>query len=104
MLAFNRLRVDAGDGSVMDYRIEDGYVESRVVEVNVLETPPSEEQLEIDNGWKRLSPEELSSHVLANTVVARWLSRRMGVFPLVQACQADPASTHREPNSRQAAA
>jgi hypothetical protein len=106
MLAFNRLRVDPGDGSAtMDYRIEDGCVESRVVEMNNLETTTNDdESMEIDNSWKRLSPEELSSHVQANTVVARWLSRRMGIFPLVRACYGEPTSVSHEQESHHAAA
>jgi hypothetical protein len=93
MLAFNRLRVDLGDGSpVVDYRIANGCVECRVIETNTElangETPDSE------NGWNRLKPEELSAHVLAGTVVARWLSRRMGIFSLVQACHPECSSNN----------
>jgi len=101
MLAFNRLRIDPGDGyPVIDYRIEDGCVESRVVEMS------SEESLETENVWNRLTPEELSSHVMADTVVARWLSHRMGVFPLVRACHQDfsAASHSQEQRSQRVAA
>jgi hypothetical protein len=73
MLACNRLRIDPGDGSpVVDYRIENGCVESR--------------SLETATEWHRLTPDELSSHVMAETVVAQWLHRRMGDRRLIRAC------------------
>jgi hypothetical protein len=101
MLAFNRLRIDAGDGSpVVDYRIGNGFVESRTVS----EEPAGVEICETENGWKRLAPEELSSHVMANTIVARWLKYRMGVFPLVQACHPDSPSMNEERRLDRAAA
>jgi hypothetical protein len=35
MLAFNRLRIDPGNGSpAVDYRIENGFVESRTLETD----------------------------------------------------------------------
>ena len=81
MLAFNRLRIDRGDGSpVADYRIEDGCVEGRTLET-ATECGPA-----TDQRWQRLTPEELSSHVMADTVVAQWLRRRMGVHSLIRAC------------------
>jgi hypothetical protein len=84
MLDFYRLRIDPGDGyPVMDYRIHNGCVENRVVEMN------TEVEPETDSGWKQLTPEELSSHVMADTVVARWLRRRLGIFLLVRACNPD---------------
>jgi hypothetical protein len=105
MLAFNRLRVDSGDGSpVVDYRIENGSVESHVVGEMNSEQANGKERSDTENGWKRLTPEELSAHVLADTVVARWLSRRMGIFPLVQACQPDSSSNNEEQRSQQVAA
>jgi hypothetical protein len=80
MLAFNRLRIDPGDGSaVVDYRIENGFVEKRTLEALSGTTGT-------ENAWHRLTPEELGSHVLADTIVARWLSRRMGVRRLIRAC------------------
>ncbi len=70
MLACNRLRIDPGDGSpVLEYRIENDRVESRTL-----------------TGWRQLAPEEISSHVAANTVVAAWLHRRMGLHKLLRAC------------------
>ncbi len=77
----NRLRIDLCDGSpVADYRIEDEWVESRTLET-AAECPTA-----TDERWQRLTPEQLSSHVMADTVVAQWLRRRMGVHRLVRAC------------------
>jgi hypothetical protein len=81
MLACNRLRIDRCDGSpVADYRIENGCVESRIVET------AAESSMTTDMRWQRLTPEQLTSHVMANTVLAQWLGRRMGVHRLVRAC------------------
>jgi hypothetical protein len=80
MLACNRLRIDPCDGSpVADYRIENGCVESRTLETGAECTTP-------EKRWQRLTPEQLTSHVMANTVLAQWLRRRMGVHTLVRAC------------------
>lgn len=80
MLECNRLRIDPGDGSpALDYRIENGCVESRFVETGG-------ECTTTDQRWQRLTPEELSSHVMADTVVAQWLHKRMGVHRLIRAC------------------
>jgi hypothetical protein len=79
MLKINRLRIDRADGSTaIDYRIQDGRVESRAVGNGLVEKP-----------WQRLSPGELRSHVVANTLLARWLRRRMGIHQLIRACQQD---------------
>lgn len=58
------------------YRIQDGTVEVRSLD------------FESDEGsaWWRLSPQQLSTHVERNTVVARWLECRMGWRRLLQAC------------------
>ncbi len=81
MLACNRLRIDPGDGSpAVDYRIENGWVESRILET------ADERNGAVEKSWQRLTPEQLSSHVMADTVVARWLCRRMGVHELIRAC------------------
>jgi len=58
------------------YRIKDGRVEARVVD-------GASEQ---ENGWWRLSPEQLSNHVRRNTAVARWLERNLGWRRLLWAC------------------
>jgi hypothetical protein len=77
MLACKRLRIDPCDGSpVVDYRIENGWVERHTLETVVTR----------EERWQRLTPEQLSCHVMANTVVAQWLSRRMGVHRLIRAC------------------
>lgn len=92
MLAFNRLRIDLGNGSpAMDYRIENGFVESRTLERDAANrsTPAIETQ------WQRLTPEQLTSRVLADTAVAHWLLGRMGVHRLIRACNQDSLS----PNS-----
>ena len=81
MRACNRLRIDHNDGSaVADYRIEHDSVESRT-----LYTAPDGSS-DAEKQWQRLTPEQLSAHILSNTVVARWLRRRMGVHRLVRAC------------------
>jgi hypothetical protein len=84
MLAFNRLRIDLGDGCpALEYRIEDGHVDSRILGC------ATERSGTIEALWQRLTPEQLRSHVMADTVVARWLSRRMGVHRLIRACNQD---------------
>jgi hypothetical protein len=81
MMAFNTLRIDAGDGSpIVHYRIENGRVERHVVEA-------AEEEL--DPNWRQLTPEEISAHVMADTVIAHWLRGRMGLYQLIQACSPD---------------
>jgi hypothetical protein len=81
MLACNRLRIDLCDRSaVVDYRIENGCVESRTLETAIESATATEER------WKRLTPEQLSSLVMADSVVARWLRGRMGIHRLVRAC------------------
>lgn len=82
MLACNRLRIDTGHGfPVTDYRIENGWVESRTLRSEV-DTPT-------EVGWQRLTPEQISSHVMADTVVAYWLRRKMGTHRLLRACAVD---------------
>jgi hypothetical protein len=101
MLACNKLCVDRGDNSpTVEYRIEDGRVESRVL------VGACEESSVIEKSWQRLTPEELRSHVMAHTVVARWLSRRMGVHRLIRACSQDhpPADNEVQERSDGAAA
>ena len=71
----NTLRIDPADGSaVIEYRIDGEHVESRQLR-------------EGRNGdWKQLTPEQLTAQVLAQTVLAYWLRRRMGLHPLIRAC------------------
>jgi hypothetical protein len=80
MLACNRLRVDSVDGSHVDYRIENGVIESRSVRVPHGSAPA------IVREWHRLTPQELSSLIITNKVINHWLTRRMGIFALVRAC------------------
>ncbi len=88
MLECKRLCIDLGDGSpALDYRIENGCVESRSVETEC------ECGATTDQRWQRLTPEELSSHVMADTVVAQWLRKRMGVQRLIRACTTGDAAT-----------
>jgi len=80
--AWNKLRVDPGDGSpVEDYRIENRHVEMRVLDFGLNSDRRQ---------WRRLTREQLISHVMSNTLLAQWLQRRMGVHPLIRAC-APPA-------------
>ena len=89
MLAFNRLRIDPGNGSpAVDYRIENGFVESRTLETDATKrgTPAIEKQ------WQRLTPEQLTSRLTTDTVLLRWLRHRMGVYRLIRACNQDSSS------------
>jgi hypothetical protein len=75
-----RLRLEAENGTAAtEYRIDDGNVE-----VRNLHPPGSHDSAE--NSWQRLTPEQLSTQVEHNTVVAQWLERRLGWRRLVQAC------------------
>ena len=85
MLACNTLRIDCGNGSpVVEFRIEEDRVESRDLSFEAGGATETE--------WRRLSSDEISSHVMADTVLARWLRRRMGLYRLLRACGADPLS------------
>lgn len=81
MLACNRLRIDPCDGSpVVDYRIENDVVERRTLEM------AAEGGTKTEGRWQHLTPEQLSAHVMANTVVAQWLCSRMGLHRLIRVC------------------
>ena len=98
MLACNRLRIDPCDGSTaVDYRIENGWVESRTLEIAAESGTTTEER------WQRLTPGQLRSHVMANTVVAQWLRRRMGVHSLIRACASSANNEVQEGSERIAA-
>lgn len=89
MLAFNRLRIDPGNGSpAVDYRIKKGFVESRAVETDAAKriTPAIEKQ------WQRLTSEQLTSRVMADTVVLHWLRHRMGDYRLIRACNQESSN------------
>ena len=82
LIRWNRLRVEATDGSQgTEYRIEDGRVESRNLNLTPQTTGES-----ADIGWQRLTSGQLTAHVRDGTVLAKWLSRRMGIEPLLLAC------------------
>jgi len=77
MLNCGSLRIDADDGSsAIDYRIQDGCVETRIL---TAENPAV-------CTWRRLTPEQLTSLVTRDTVVAYWLRRRLGLHRLIRAC------------------
>ena len=83
MLTSNRLRIDLGDGScAVDYKIDYGRVESRILE-------SAEKGSVIEKPWHLLTAKELTSHVMADTVVAHWLRHRMGIHRLIRACDQD---------------
>ena len=76
-----RLLVESDDGSpASEYRIVGEKVEVR--------TLPLEGGLanQAESLWWQLTPEQLSTHVERNTVVARWLERRLGWRRLLRAC------------------
>jgi hypothetical protein len=88
MLAFNRLRIDPGNGSpAVDYRIGNGFVESRTLGADA---PKS--TLALEKQWQRLTPEQLTCRVMADMVLLRWLRQRMGVHRLIRACNQDYSS------------
>lgn len=84
MLACNRLRIDCGKSPVIEYRIEDGAIESREITLEKGESAETE--------WRRLSTEQITAHVMADTVVAHWLRRRIGLYSLLRLCAGDIAS------------
>jgi hypothetical protein len=84
MLIPNTLRIDRGNGSyIIDYRIQDGGVESRILDSTNVGT---------EFGWRPVSPKQLVSYVISNNVVAHWLRRRMGLRALLRACGRDYCS------------
>jgi hypothetical protein len=69
------------DGSrTREYRVIGNQVETRKL------GPTSKFDLSIDDSWWPLTPAQLSSHVMRNTAVARWLEYRMGWRRLLRAC------------------
>ena len=92
--AWNTLRIDANDGSpIVEYRIVDGGVERRTVESCGQTCSVIEVQ------WQRLRPVELTFHIMANTVVAYWLSHRLGPHALAEACSQCTSSVNTERKS-----
>lgn len=81
MLTCDRLRIDpAGASTAVDYRITDGCVETRNLQL------AEDGRFMVERDWHRLTPEQLSSLVMANALLAHWLTRRMGIFSAIQAC------------------
>ena len=77
----NTLRIDPNDSSpVTEYRVENGRVEHRTLPKAAQGSATSAEQ------WQRLTRDQLTSHVIANTVLAHWLSRKFGLHALIRAC------------------
>jgi two-component system, OmpR family, response regulator CpxR len=82
----NILRIDPGNGSpVVEYRITNDCVETRIVRADDNSDIPSE--------WQRVKAKQLTACVLADTGLAYWLRRRMGVHKLVRACAAESSAT-----------
>lgn len=81
MLTCDRLRIDpAGASTAVDYRITNGCVETRNLHL------AEDGRFIVERDWRRLTPEQLSSLVMANAMLAHWLTRRMGIFPAIRAC------------------
>lgn len=94
MLTVKRLRIEPNDGSpTIEYRIGDDRIERRNVAAET-------RSAFMEGEWQPLTPEQLGSEVLASPVLARWLSRRLGVHTLIEACSRTSASDEsaRTPN------
>jgi len=65
-----------------EYRIHDGKVEARDLDAGRAK----------EEDWTEVSSEQLSTHVLCNTVIARWLERNMGWRCLLRACVGEEPS------------
>lgn len=75
------LRVEGLDGrAAEEYRIRDGRIELRLLR---------SEDPDPDCAWRSLSSQDLSAHVMRNTIVAQWLKHRLGWRRLLQACVAE---------------
>jgi hypothetical protein len=82
------------DGSrTREYRLKGNQVETRTLGCN------SEFDLSIDDSWWTLTSAQLSSHVMRNTAVARWLEHRMGWRSLLRACVGEPYEVAAESTS-----
>ena len=72
-----QLRLESRNGSpATEYRTDRGNVEVRTLDCE-------SDHVRV---WSRLTPEQLSIHVKRNTVVSRWLERRLGWRRLLRAC------------------
>lgn len=59
-----------------EYRVHDGKIEARILDGGSAQ----------EADWTEVSSGQLSSHVLCNTAVARWLERNLGWRRLLRAC------------------
>ena|SRR5271165_2961932 len=84
-----RLRVESDNGSpAREYRIAGDKVEVRTLD------PASGLDDGAENLWWRLTPQQLSTHVERNTIVAQWLERRLGWRQLLRACVGEALFQH----------
>lgn len=84
------LRLEGQNGRVAEeYRIRDGQIEVR-------QFSGFGEEGDVD--WRSLSPQDLSSHVMRDTVVAQWLKHRLGWKRLLQACVSEDSFWNRIPD------
>lgn len=77
------LRLEAQHGAeIEEYRVHEGRVQVRSLRSPNLRDLDGD----ADSGWLQLTPQQLSAHVEGNSVVAKWLERRLGWRRLLQAC------------------
>jgi hypothetical protein len=77
---WSRLRIDRNDGShVLEYRIADGWVEYRAIK-------SASENAVTEAPWERITPAGLQSLLTTKSIVALWLSHRLGIDALRRAC------------------
>ena len=75
-------RLELADGhAAEEYRLHQQNIEVRRLQPN-----------QSDVVWHRLTADEIASHVKRNTVVARWLERRLGWRRLLWACQPEDSA------------
>jgi hypothetical protein len=90
MLACNRLRIDPGNGSpAVDYRIENGCVESRT-----LETDAAKSTLAIEKQWQRLTPEATNLPCNGGYGCCIMATLQNGVHRLIRACNQDGSASN----------
>jgi len=75
VLTAMHLRLESPD-TVEEFRICDDHVEVRQLQHASTE----------NERWHRLDPDQIADHVNRNTVVAQWLTRRLGWRRLLRAC------------------
>jgi hypothetical protein len=81
------LRIENNDGTIVEYRIGRNCIETRMLEQPRL----------TGNPWQPLTPTQITSLVVANTAVAYWLTRSVGVRRLLKSC-GDGLSKETNPN------